>query len=104
MVIIGLRKNGNSDLRIEVYRGSDEILTTYYISDFNNPEMTVSNSVLTECSVGEVIEMIGEYSGSVYGDSSAPYSTFTVVLLSAQGQFLLFRSENSCDCIKIDMK
>ena len=61
--------------------------------DSRLPWNTVSNGCLMECSEGESIYIeglpLGLNGGSVYGDPSVPYSTFSVLLMNQLGEAFL---------------
>ena len=85
-VVVSLKRTAEPDeeLRIKVYKDAEEILATYDEYE-TNAGISVSNSVLVVCSVGEVIYMKGWGTGSVYGHTTVPYSTFSVMLMQQSG-------------------
>lgn len=85
-VVVLLKRTAEPDeeLRIKVYKDAEEILATYDEYE-TNAGISVSNSLLVVCAVGEVIYMKGWGTGTVFGDITVPYSTFSVMLMQQSG-------------------
>ena len=86
-ITVTYRTNYNNYMSMRVYKNNNayELLSSFNYVD--NPWNIVSASCLVSCSPGEHIYVGGFNSGgSVYGDISVPYTSFSGFLLYSQGE------------------
>ena len=82
-ISVTYRKNDNNYLRMQVFRGNVLLIQSF---GYVNPWNIISASCLVSCSPGEPIYVEGYQDGSVYGDTSVPYTSFSVYMLYGQGE------------------
>lgn len=82
---VNAKKNGVNFLYVRVEVGRNEVL---HMTDINmgNPGNILSNSVVTQCTAGNMISVISVIDEMyVYGEPGIAHSTFTVLLMIEAG-------------------
>ena len=88
-VYVTLRKHDLNNIHVDVFKMDTRIIR-FSENDTGNSWNTVSNSALVSCSIGEIIQMKGWSSGSIYGDADVRCSSFTVINVDQIGKFVLY--------------
>ena len=88
-VYVTLRKNNLSNIYVDVFK-MDTTIIRFSENYTGLPWNTVSNSALVSCSMGEIIQMKGWSSGSIYGEANVRYSSFSVINVEQIGKFVCY--------------
>lgn len=84
-VTVTYRKTDNM-MWMQVYKDDNNILSSIDYDNWN-PWNILSASCLVPCSPGEDIYVLGYADpGSVYGNQSVPYTTFSIFMFYGQGE------------------
>ena len=86
-VYVSLRKYNIKNLYVDVFKMNTRIIRFSH-NYTGSPWNTVSNSALVSCSMGEIIQMKGWSSGSIYGEANMRWSSFSVIKVDQIGKFL----------------
>ena len=87
-VYVTLRKNNLNSIYVDVFKMDTRIIR-FSENYTGSPWNTVSNSALVACSMGEIIQMKGWSSGSIYGEANVRYSSFSVIIVDQIGKYVI---------------
>ena len=88
-VYVTLRKNKFSNIYVDVFKMGTRIIR-FSENSTGSSWKTVSNSALVCCAMGEIIQMKGWHSGSIYGEANVRCSSFSVINVNQTGNFVLY--------------